>query len=320
MRLFVSRLLLVAAASWAVAACGRLGFDEVSPADGLRADASADTATDSVPLTVATAPAVMPLSDAPVVYLDAGPSQDATLVLNPTPVIDASDPGNVLDATTGVVDATTTMTLDAGTTDAAPATCPTLPPRLGTNVSIDDLEDGDALITASDGRGGGWYVNNDATSGYQIPAVGTPFEPVSPGAHSSVYSARTTGTGFNDWGAAVGVVLNDASGLRCPYDAASARGLRFLAKGTGTVTLSVGSASTVPVEYGGRCRSACYDYHATTFVVSSAWSMVQIPWTSLAQGGWGTRAVFSPSGLMFIEFAFGAGATFDFSIDDLAFY
>ena len=312
MKLYLSRLVLAVATTWACSACGRLGF-------GLLAqDAAAANDTDSLAVDT---DAGVARDAGSIIYIDHGSVADVT------PVIMVEDAGT---ATVAVMDTTRTpdstvavdaMSVDAGiAVDAGPTTCAPVAPKIGANLMIDDVEDGDSFIVATDARRGSWYVNNDATLGYQMPAVGKPFSVTAGGASGSAYSVRTTGSGFNSWGAALGVVLSDANGRRCPYDVTGTRGMRFVAKGTGSVTVQVATSATVPIDEGGHCATNCYDYYATTIVVGSTWTTYQLPWQILAQEGWGTRAAFAPNSVMFFEFAFDVGSFFDLYIDDLAFY
>jgi len=198
--------------------------------------------------------------------------------------------------------------------------CPGTPPAAGGTTLIDDLEDGNGDIPNVDGRRGKWYTVNDGTAGTQNPSPSGTFVPVSGGAQGSNYSARTWGSGFTSWGAAMGVQLNAAGQNQCPYDVSRYSGVTFYAKGSGTVTISVATSATVPVDRGGTCTSGCLDYYATKVVLSSAWTSERIHWTDLKQAGWGTPVSFNASQVLFIEFEFGAGVSFDLYVDDLAFF
>jgi hypothetical protein len=198
--------------------------------------------------------------------------------------------------------------------------CAGTPPSAGSTTSIDDLEDGNADIPNVDGRRGAWYTVNDGTAGTQNPAPNSTFVPTSGGALGSKYSARTWGNGFTSWGAAMGVPLNAAGQSQCPYDASRYSGITFYSKGSGTVTVSIGSSATVPVARGGTCTSGCLDYYATKVVLGSNWTQQHIRWADLKQAGWGTPVSFSAAEIIFIEFEFGVGVNFDLYVDDLAFF
>ena len=341
-------------------ACGRLGFEEQRAApdsdaaaaqpDGIAPrpdDAASSDAAQLVPPTSDVIASTFDLKlDAALNVPDAAPpdansriteldaaAMDATTVLEDANAADDAsrlDSAAMQDAVTpdasaadaaepdaGVQDATVS---DAGEADAAPQTCPAVAPKAGFNKLIDDLEDGDGVIIAADGRSGFWYTANDGTAGTQTPVPGTNFVPASGGAHGSAYYARTTGRAFADWGAALCIMLHQVGDNACRYNAASTSGLRFAARGTGTITVSFATAATVPIENGGSCFSGCFDYHSTTFTLSSTWLTRQIAYTSLAQGGWGTPAYFQASALMYIEFAAGPATAFDIGLDDVSFY
>jgi hypothetical protein len=83
---------------------------------------------------------------------------------------------------------------------------------------IDDFEDGDTR--AKEPRGW-WYPINDETG-----TQGFGIEPISSGT-TSVYALRTHGSGFQDWGAAVGVNLLSES---TPLNALSYEELCFTAR------------------------------------------------------------------------------------------
>jgi hypothetical protein len=191
------------------------------------------------------------------------------------------------------------------------------PVASGDDPVIDDLEDGDRLIANTDGRNGAWYVADDGTGGYLLPSATADFAPESGGAAGSAYAARMRGGGFTDWGTALAVSLNDH---QCSYDASAQDGLRFVARGAGSVQLSVATRRTVPPANGGVCIGNCFDHFNATIELTNAWAPYVIPWNALAQGGWGTPAFFSPAELMYVEFAFGPNVPFDIAVDDLAFF
>jgi hypothetical protein len=111
-----------------------------------------------------------------------------------------------------------------GTTSAAEAGkawAPNLP------LLIDDFEDGDPIAKEPLGW---WYPVNDGKS-----AQGFGIEPASL-APTSVYALRTHGSGFQDWGAAVGVDLIGDVG---PLDLRSGHELCFVARTEAASSTSV---------------------------------------------------------------------------------
>ena len=199
--------------------------------------------------------------------------------------------------------------------------CPNPPAAVGGMLLIDDVEDGNGDISERDGRGGAWYTVNDGSStGMQVPAPRQRVTPVMGGAQNSNFAVRMWGSGFSVWGAALGVPLSERGMTQCAYDARDALGIRFYAKGSGTVTISVASSATVPESEGGTCTARCFDYHAIRKQLSADWASYQIAWSELRQSGWGAATNFSPGEIMYLEFAFGVNVSFDVYLDDLAFY
>jgi hypothetical protein len=103
-----------------------------------------------------------------------------------------------------------------GTSGAPGAGAGTEPPSLP--LLIDDFEDGD---TSAIKPLGWWYPVNDGTG-----TQGFGIEPVSSGP-ASIYALRTHGSGFQDWGSAVGV---DLVGDGAPLDLRSGHELCFVAR------------------------------------------------------------------------------------------
>jgi hypothetical protein len=184
---------------------------------------------------------------------------------------------------------------------------------------IDDMEDGDGKVSALGGRGGDWFTYHDATAGTQMPAQGGPVTPEASDRANSTKAMHTSGSGFSDWGAGLGVALS----LSCPYDGSAYAGIAFYAKGAGPLTIKVKTAATSPVAEGGSCAATCYDHFKKDIVLTSSWSRYEIKWADLAQGGWGTPATFAPAALIGVNFEIvtspGMPVSFDFWVDDLTF-
>jgi hypothetical protein len=109
---------------------------------------------------------------------------------------------------------------------------------------IDDLEDGNDVILASDKRLGSWYTYNDGDkAGEQTP--GTTFKPTSGGAEESKFAAATKGKGYKVY-AGMGFDLNnDGKGAKV-YDASKFKGISFLAKGNVDLRVGIATTATVP--------------------------------------------------------------------------
>src|SRR5262245_52763018 len=134
-----TRPVFAVALVWACAACGRLGFDVLA--------VDAEAAIDATQ----------------VVELDAGVVQDAgDSVVDATAAADVgvtiADSGTLATTDMTAMPATVdSMPVDAAVVaDAGPTMCPMIPPKVGTNLKIDDVEDGDSFIIAADARRGSW--------------------------------------------------------------------------------------------------------------------------------------------------------------------
>jgi len=236
---------------------------------------------------------------------------------------------------------------DAGTPMTLMKTCLDL---------IDDLEDGEVLITpvTEPSRQGAWFVYNDETvTATQTPAVGMPFAPEMPGGPSSdgiiaesLYAARTSGSGFAEWGAGMGFNLNNAGcaadpetgecpegddGISMPYDVSGFTGISFYSRYYGdlagqTVAFKVVTTGVVPPERYGTCEvvtgGQCDAAYEATISIVSEWTAHEIPFTMLAQPSYaGANAVdFEPATVQALQWQVPMGTDFDFAIDEVCFY
>lgn len=194
---------------------------------------------------------------------------------------------------------------------------------------IDDMEDGNAQILTQGGRFGSWFTYNDGT-GTQSPDPASSCLPAD-GGHSpaSLKSMHTTGTGFSlsGFGAGMGFDLNHPGTERLAYDAHAFTGVVFWAKGATNIHVMVLEPATVPVSapgQGGTCTPmgsfGCGDSHRANVALTTAWKQYAVPFSSLAQAGWGVGATFDPSQVLSIQFAVDPVASFDFWIDEVGFY
>lgn len=170
--------------------------------------------------------------------------------------------------------------------------------------SVDDLED-QSKWTA-------WKINKDTSGGTIMP---DPFAAqMSSDGHG--HAAHVQGSGFTQWGA--GLLRSfDPSGM-C---VARSMGIRFRAKGPGTITFATQMRQQLPPSDGGTCMVAadCYNGHETQVMLTGSWADYEIPWTRLAQPDWGPRIGFNASEVRQLLFtARVANQPFDFSIDDIA--
>jgi hypothetical protein len=222
--------------------------------------------------------------------------------------------------------------------------CPGDPP---TKALIDDMESGTGRILDNEGRLGVWYTFNDQTdspgnaSGTQWPARTTPGVPIPTsvidgGRGCSTRAMHSYGSGFRDWGAGIGFDLGFDGQTYRTYDASAYAGITFWARGLPETVMQVriSTAVTTHAEWGGTCpQELCpFPYHST-LTLSSQWTQYWIPFADLYQVSWSTPANFQLNQLTNIQF-FVPGLTqcedwqwgcndtqtFDFWVDDVAFY
>lgn len=195
---------------------------------------------------------------------------------------------------------------------------------------IDDMEANTGSILASKGRVGAWYVYNDATStAKQNPGVPFLPEAITPPRGTSGFAARTSGKGFDTWGAGMGFNFNDpgdgaGGSKKSLYDASAYKGLTFYAKAEPSTAVSVrvnlSSKDTDPA--GGVCTPAakCNDDFGKSITLTNDWKQYTIMFSDLTQQGFGTAVKsFDPSKVYAVHFQVAKSATFDFWIDDIAF-
>ena len=188
---------------------------------------------------------------------------------------------------------------------------------LGSQPLIDDFEDNDARIAPLEHRAGVWSASNDH-SATQLPAPGGPLSMarIPGGRGSSQWALHTSGPKFTKWGA---LLTADLSARRC-YDASVYAGLRFFARGHGSLSVVVKMTQVAPEEYGGSCTHACNDSHRKRLDLSRNWQEERVTWAELQQQGFGQIVPFDPRSLLSIELTVDPEQTpFDFWVDDLRF-
>lgn len=187
---------------------------------------------------------------------------------------------------------------------------------------IDNFEDGDGALIPNGGRQGYWYTFNDATEGsMQTPAVDAVL-PEDGGAAGTSLAMHTTGTGFAEWGAGVGIDLNSSGGdmpVKMPYDASAFTGIVVMAKGNGQIRASVQIEATIPPEEGGTCALDC-DPHGKVLLLTDEWQQFELTFDELNQEGWGTPAAWDASTVVGVQFKVGKDVDFDFWVDEIGFY
>ncbi len=161
---------------------------------------------------------------------------------------------------------------------------------------------------------GSWFTTNDATAGGTQTPMGA-FKAESDPLLG--FAAHTTGTGFTNWGAGLGLNL---AGVKGCFDPAQTSGLRFKARGSGDLIIAAVIAGTVPPTSGGTCMSdtGCFDTHKVGVTLQSEWLIYEVDWSVLHQAGWGEPAAFDPASLLTLSFTVPPHQMpFDFWIDDI---
>jgi hypothetical protein len=156
---------------------------------------------------------------------------------------------------------------------------------------IDDFEDGDPRAKEPLGW---WYPINDRTG-----TQGFGVEPVSRGT-TSVYALRTHGSGFRDWGAAVGVNLTAGSALNL----SSYEELCFVARGEAATSTQLSVHFVRPVE----------THYVREVSLSESWTQYCLP---LAEFIGPDQAPLVPTELLALQFFFAAGSPFALWLDDV---
>jgi hypothetical protein len=241
--------------------------------------------------------------------------------------IDAGDPTTIYDARPGQPDAPdgpdpidASPPIDAG---------PSFDAKPFDKKVIDDLDDGNDQLPMVDGRRGFWYVYHDTTVGGVQTPPDTDFNPTAMGASGSAYAARTTGSGFTEWGAGMGFDINvgpENNALKGTFDAGAYTGISFQAKGSVPIRVLVQTAGVLPEAQGGTCvpgttpGTECEDAHGKDIALTTAWKEYQVPFAGLTQAGWGKVVSFDKKKLTAVFFQVNPNVSFDVWIDEVKLY
>ncbi|HET7538742.1 MAG TPA: carbohydrate binding domain-containing protein [Polyangiaceae bacterium] len=188
---------------------------------------------------------------------------------------------------------------------------------------VEDFEDGDNRLFGGFEREGYWYSATDHTPDSRIfPADGAFKASELPAVEATVdnrMAGHFSAQGQKDWGAVWGTTLRHvADSAKCSLNAGHFAGLRFRARGKGSVRVRFGMPETVASEYGGRCSERCWDVHELALHLTEDWQSREVRWDQLQQEGWGKSVHFDPKRLLGIEFAAKPdNLPADFWIDDL---
>ncbi|HVU52041.1 MAG TPA: carbohydrate binding domain-containing protein [Polyangia bacterium] len=157
-----------------------------------------------------------------------------------------------------------------------------------------------------------WYEYKDSTASASL----APLAIVSPGANGTSKAIHLSGSGFQGFGAGMGLMM-------ICTDASAFQGITFWAKGTsGTsndIALQVAIPETQAVADLGDCTSKCYDHPSKKVALTSGWLQYSVKFTDLAQAGFGTPAAYSGI-VMALNFVSIEGPSLDFQVDEISFY
>jgi hypothetical protein len=184
---------------------------------------------------------------------------------------------------------------------------------------IDNFEDGDLNLTSTGGRAGNWYWYGDG-SGIANVAI----ERIDRG-RSSINGIHTTGGDFSIWGSGIGVDLkNMGSGQtqKEVYDASAYIGVTFWGRASSTLMISAVLPDSNTDAAGGKCE-VCDHHYAKPIQLSTEWQRFTVNFAEdLLEPETGTMPppeMFDSSGIVALQFRVGAGTTYEFWIDDVAF-
>jgi endoglucanase len=186
-------------------------------------------------------------------------------------------------------------------------------PGAQSELVLDDLGDGDGQFTAS-GIRGQWGTYSDGTSAITPPAMAA-IVPTDGAIH-------VTGTGFNEWGAGLGLDLSSESGGAF-VDLARFASIKVRAKGSGTITVEVATPVTTGSDEGGECNGeGCFGHYASTITLGAEYTDHVITFSSMSQPSWGQTASLQLARVMGINFLSraedGQAANIDLWVDSIA--
>lgn len=188
---------------------------------------------------------------------------------------------------------------------------------------LDDFEDGDNKVFKAFHREGWLYVATDDSPGQVFPPKGDMRPERLPDASvpDQQFALHGTASGFNAWGVTWGTTLRwVGEGSKCPLNVENFAGIRFRARGKGSLFVRFGTWDTVPPEFEGKCKNRCWDAHSKRVYFTDEWQQQVVLWSQLQQAGWGTEARFDTKHVLNLNFAAEAkDQPVDFWIDDLEF-
>ena len=192
---------------------------------------------------------------------------------------------------------------------------------------IDDFQDSDQAILEQQGRSGSWYAANDGR-GTQTPRSDQPLVPtvLETARGASTRAIHTFGGPFMTWGALIGTSLATDGERGLEYDLSGYQGMRLWVR-SGSTSLS--SATSVRLNLptpgtnaGSGACTVCNDHFGFDVPLTAQWALVEVPFSSLKQHGYGRPALASPDleHVTSLQLGFGANVAFDLWVDDIELY
>lgn len=181
---------------------------------------------------------------------------------------------------------------------------------------IHDVEDGVSSVEVGDARGT-WYISSDAATTRTPNGDFTKNAGIEgPGVKSSQYALHGSleVPANAEWGGVAQLTFDS------PISATQWEGVKFFAKGSGTVTVKLVSANTVPTDQGGTCTTGCDDSHGSRLSLSADWTEVKVYFDQVRQVGFGTEVAFDAGALLGVGIQAQDPGSYDFWIDDLQFF
>ena len=145
-----------------------------------------------------------------------------------------------------------------------------------------------------------WFSYSDGTPGGHF---GREIESPEPGQRA----LHVTAEGWHNWGVGFGVQLGSPTSQHrsCEVDASAYDGIRFRARGHGSLRVNVTTTPLVSIAEGGACAlgASCYDWPGSEVRLTSAWTTFELRFCGLFPVGWGREsATVDPHRLYAVHF------------------
>lgn len=185
----------------------------------------------------------------------------------------------------------------------------------GSLPTLDDFEDGNLLLRTNEQRAGEWYTFTDETAGCAKLGVESA---------DSSQALHFSGGGFSRWGAGFGVSLawSQAQSGVCTYDLSAYSGVRFRARGKGTLRLNFPSRKSAFKSAGGECADSegCFDQQGRNIGLSADFQEVVVSFCALGQRGFGPPlGALDTTQVTNLNFLVPGSNDFDVWLDDIEF-